>query len=126
MNGYFAVNKTSVPFTAIGTDDTIEHENRTMKVLGGIKGIANDINKLDKYFTIAPEINQIIQDFCEAFDIKDYNAKRDKHHELFGNKNQRIISNVHKLDETFKTQNVDLTNPNVSLMLLPAKKVFKS
>ena len=75
MNGYFSVNKTSVPFTAIGADHAIEHENRPMKVLGGIKGIANDINKLDKYFTIAPEINQIIQDFCEAFDIEDYNAK---------------------------------------------------
>ena len=49
----------------------IKHENRTMKVFGGIKGIANDINKLDKYFTIAPEIIQIIQDFCEAFSIKD-------------------------------------------------------
>ena len=118
MNGYFAVDKTSVPFTAIRADYTIEHENRTMKVLGGIKGIANDINKLDKYFTIAPEINQIIQDFCEAFDIKDYNSKRDKHLELFGDKNQRITSNVHKLDETFKTHNVILTNPNVSLLLL--------
>ena len=42
MNGYFAVNKTSVPFTAIGADHTIAHENQTMKVLGGIKGIAND------------------------------------------------------------------------------------
>ena len=52
-----------MPFTAIGADHAIEHENRTMKVFGGIKGIANDINKLDKYFTIAPEINQIIQDF---------------------------------------------------------------
>ena len=77
-----------------------------MKVLGEIKGIANDINKLDKYFTIAPEINQIIQDFCEAFDIEDYNAKRDEHHLLTDNKNQRITSNVQKLDETFKTQNV--------------------
>ena len=63
MNGYFSVNKTSVPFTAIGADHAIEHENRPMKVLGGIKGIANDISKLDKYFTIAPEINQIIQIF---------------------------------------------------------------
>ena len=65
MNGYFSVNKTSVPFTAIGVDHAIEHKNRTMKVLGGIKGIANDINKLDKYFTTAPEINQIIQIFCD-------------------------------------------------------------
>ena len=42
MNGYFSVNKTSVPFTAIRADYAIEHENRTMKVLGGIKAIAND------------------------------------------------------------------------------------
>ena len=68
MNDYFPVNKTSVPVTAIGADQAIEHENQTMKVLGGIKGIGNDINKLYKYFTIAPEIAQIIQDFCEAFD----------------------------------------------------------
>ena len=103
MNGYFSISKTSVPFTAIGANYAIKHENRTMKVLGEIKGIANDINKLDKYFTIAPEINQIIQDFCEAFDIKDYNAKRDEHHELTGNKNQRITLHVQKVDETFKT-----------------------
>ena len=101
MNGYFSINKTSVPFTAIGADHAIEHENRTMKVLGGIKGIASGINKLGKYFIIAPEINQIMQDFCKAFDIEDYNGKRDEHHKLTGNKNQHII-NVQKLDETFK------------------------
>ena len=74
MDGYFSLNKTSVLFTAIGADHAIEQENRTMKVLDGIKGIANDINRLDKYFTIEPEINQIIQGFCEAFDVEDYNA----------------------------------------------------
>ena len=82
MNGYFSINKASVPFTAIGADHAVEHENRTMKVLCGIKGIANGINKPGKYFIIVPEINQIIQDFCEAFDIEDYNSKRDEHHEL--------------------------------------------
>ena len=75
MNGYFSINKTSVPLTATGADHAIEHENRTMKVLGGIKGIANGIKNL-KYFITAPEINQIIRDFCEAFDIEDYNGKR--------------------------------------------------
>ena len=63
INGDFSVNKTSVPFTAIGADHATEHENRAMKVLGGIKDIANDVSKPDKYFTIAPEINQITQDF---------------------------------------------------------------
>ena len=37
MNGYFSINKTSESFTAIGVDHAIEHENRTMKVLGEIK-----------------------------------------------------------------------------------------
>ena len=54
MTGDFSVNKTSVPFTAIGADHAIEHENRTMKVLHGIKGIVNNINKFDKYLIIAP------------------------------------------------------------------------
>ena len=76
MSGYFSINKTSVPLSAIGADHAIEHESQTMKVLGEIKGIANGRNKFGKYFIIAPEINQIIQDFCEAFDIEDYNAKR--------------------------------------------------
>ena len=44
MNCYFSVYKTLVPFTAIGSDHASEHENRTMKVLVEIKGIANDIN----------------------------------------------------------------------------------
>ena len=57
----FLINKTSVSFTAIGADHAIEHGNRTMKVLSGIKGIANVIDKLDKNFIIALEINQIIQ-----------------------------------------------------------------
>ena len=47
-----------------------------MTVLDGIKGVANDVNQLDKYFIITPEISQIIQDFCEAFHIKEYNTKR--------------------------------------------------
>ena len=34
MKGYFSINKTSVSFIATGADQAIEHENRTMKVLG--------------------------------------------------------------------------------------------
>ena len=39
----FAVNKMTVAFSAIGADHAIEHENRAVKVLGGIKGIANKV-----------------------------------------------------------------------------------
>ena len=56
-NGYFFVNKISVVFTATGNNSEIEQENQSMKVLGRIKGIVNNVNKLGKYFIIAPEIS---------------------------------------------------------------------
>ena len=39
---YFSLNKTSVPFSAIGVDYEIQQENRPVKVLGGIKGVVNN------------------------------------------------------------------------------------
>ena len=36
--GNFSVNKSDVPFCAIGADHALEQENRRMKVLGGYKG----------------------------------------------------------------------------------------
>ena len=37
-DGNFSVNKSNVPFCAIGGDHALEQENRRMKVLGGYKG----------------------------------------------------------------------------------------
>ena len=53
---YFCINKGTVPHSAIGADHATEHENRAMKVLGGIKGIANNRLALEQYFLIIPEI----------------------------------------------------------------------
>ena len=39
MKGNFSVNKNGIPFCAIGPDHAIEHENKTMKVRGGLKGL---------------------------------------------------------------------------------------
>ena len=40
-----------------------------MKVLGGIKGIANNRLALEQYFLIIPEMNSIVDEFCETFTI---------------------------------------------------------
>ena len=40
----FSVNKSNVLFSAIGADHALEQENRAVKILGGIKGIANSQN----------------------------------------------------------------------------------
>ena len=44
-NGNFSAKKTSIPSGAIGVDHAIEQENQAMKVLGGIKGIAEGNNQ---------------------------------------------------------------------------------
>ena len=63
--GYFCVNKSTVPHSAIGDDHATEHENRAMKVLGGVKGMANNRLALQQYFLIIPEMNSIVDEFCE-------------------------------------------------------------
>ena len=67
--GYFCVNKSKLPHSAIGADHATEHENRAIKVLGGMKGIANNRLELDQYFLIIPEMNSIADEFCETFNI---------------------------------------------------------
>ena len=47
MEGSFCVGKWKVPFTSIGADDGIEYRNRSIKVMGGIKGISNFSINLD-------------------------------------------------------------------------------
>ena len=51
--GEFSVNKSNVPLSATGADYALYQENRTVKVLGGIKGIANSQESLDEYFLTA-------------------------------------------------------------------------
>ena len=38
QNCNWVVNKTSIPFCAIGVDHALEHKNRGMKVAGGLVG----------------------------------------------------------------------------------------
>ena len=105
-DGYFSVNKSKVPFSAIGSDHGLEQENRKLKVVGDIKGIANSQKALDKYFLTAGEMSNIVTKFCETFKIADGKEKQDEHHEILGSKNERITSNVEKITAVFETHGV--------------------
>ena len=56
-------NETIWNFFVLGADHALEQANRTLKVHGGIKGIANNQSSLDQYFIIAPELSNIIEEF---------------------------------------------------------------
>ena len=70
-DGNFSVNKSNIVYTALGADHALEQANKTMKIHGGVKGIANNQVSLDQYFIIAPEIFSIIEKFYTFFGITD-------------------------------------------------------
>ena len=69
MDGYLSVNKSKLPFTAIGSDHDLEQEKRKLKVMGAIKRIANSQKILDNYFLTAGKISNIVTKFFETFKI---------------------------------------------------------
>ena len=62
--GEFSVNKSGIPFTAIGSDHGNEQANRALNVIGGIKGIANSKVTFNEYFLTAAEMGSIVNNFC--------------------------------------------------------------
>ena len=78
--GNFSVNKADVAFSAIGANHALEQENRAVKVIGGIQGIANNQKALNDYFLTAAKMGNIIVNFCKTFNIDDGEASnRDEH-----------------------------------------------
>ena len=107
VEGEFSVNKSNVPFSAIGTDHALEQENRAVQVLGGIKGIAKSQKLLDEYFLTAAEMSNIVERFCTSFLLEDSDArKREQNYQLFGSKNSRLSTNVNRLLDVFNTQGI--------------------
>ena len=105
--GEFSVNKSNVPLSATGADYALYQENRTVKVLGGIKGIANSQESLDEYFLTAAEMSNIVEQFCTSFLLEDSDSrKREQRYQLIGSKNSHLSTNVNKLLGVFSTQGI--------------------
>ena len=101
------MNKSGIPFTAIGSDHGIEQESRALKVIDGIKDIANSEVTLNKYFLMADKMENIVNNFCETFGIdENQSRKRDEHRQLTGSKNLRIETNCIRLSHVFNERDV--------------------
>ena len=121
-SGSFSVNKSHIPFSAIGADHAIEQENRAMKVLGGIKGLANYNQAFNEYFLTASELGNIMESFCETFGTEENQSrKRDEHYQLSGSKNYRITNNIAKISTVFKTHGVNFDGSDVVYNILTKK-----
>ena len=106
-DGDFCVTKSSIPFYSIGPDHSIEQENRTMKVIGGITGITQKEATLDNFFLIAPELARLVKEFGELNGVS-IKQQRTKHHGLVETARNRIFRNAGKM------QNIILSQGNPS------------
>ena len=114
--GNFLVNKIRIPFSAIGADHGIEHENRAMKVMGGIKGITNNKEALYRFALVTPEINLMVREFCRIYGLE--NKSRDEHYQLSGSASEALTENVRKLSETFEKFSVSFEESDNVLNLV--------
>ena len=100
MAGNFCVYKNEVPFCAIGPDHGIEHENKVMKILGGLKGLTQQPAAMARWFLIAPELSRLGN---EAEHLVGKVSQRSvSHHDLSDAKLKRYEENVGKLREVLK------------------------
>ena len=120
--GNFSIQKTKVPFTAIGADHALEQENRSMKVSGGIVGIGNNQAALDQYFLIAPHLKRIIQSFYNHLKISK-DLKNRQHYQLTDSTNHRMFTNVVEIKKILISHDVNFEE-STSLCNLTTKSVM--
>ena len=119
--GNFSVNKSQVPFCALGTDHALEQENRKMKVLEGICGLANRKNALENYFLLSPLLGNISEQFCNYFGILQDNWSI--HYQLGDAVNSRYFNNTEKRNTAFANHDVNFTS-NTDVYNVITKKVL--
>ena len=124
-SGNFSVNKSMVPFCALGTDHALEQENKKMKVLGGISGIANKKFTMESYFIAAPMLNRVCENIVSTF--TGYRIDKKQHHQLAGSISSRCYNDVSKLITVYENHEVDFSNTDdvfniVTKVVLPPSK----
>ena len=73
--------KTMIPFVSIGVDHALEQQNKLMKIVGGIRNISIDENKLEQFFAMCPLISKMGGQFQRKHNMKS-NKRRTVRHEL--------------------------------------------
>lgn len=80
VSGNFTVNtSSSMPFTRIGVDHAMEHQNKVTKGKGGISGITSNPTTLLKFCLTAPELGRFSQEMEHLVTISD-KTMNVKHH----------------------------------------------
>ena len=78
-NGEFAVQKTKIPFVALGMDHAGEQVNKILKIDGGLVGVSRNVNARNRFMITAPIIAGISTKAKEICGLK---TEKREHHQL--------------------------------------------
>ena len=83
--GEFVVNKSGIPFTSLFIDQTLEQEINNLKRHGGIIGLSQDENALDRLMHTTPHLARIVKQYLHTFPCPQNSSNKNEHYQLYGN-----------------------------------------
>ena len=100
--GDFVVAKSEIPFTKLFTDQALEQLIKELKYYGGIVGLSQNENTLDRIVTISPHLTNFVKQYLQSFPRNWTISKPNEHYQLTGNVSARVRINALKLSETIE------------------------
>ena len=92
-NGDFMVSKSGIPFTNLFVDQALEQHIRELKIAGGVTGITQNEDALNRFFLIALELRSLIQQFEDSYFISGERETSKECYQLSGSVAVRIFNN---------------------------------
>ena len=96
VSGDFVVNKSGIPFTSLFTDQALEQEIKNLKRFGGMVGITQNKDALDRMMHATPYLSKVVKGYLDNFNTR-ISSNRKEHYQLQGNFAVRIHQNALKL-----------------------------
>ena len=82
-NGDFTVRKSDTPFTSLFVNQTLEQEIKKLKGIGGITGLTQHEELLDRFLLTQPELTRIVTDFQDHYTLGSSSSQdRKRHYQL--------------------------------------------
>lgn len=125
--GGFCVRKGNTPFTNLFSDQNLEQHIKELKGIGGLLGLTQCPEALDRLFLIMPQIAKLVKQFKASFPMCSV-QNNEEHYQLKGDIALRCGKNALKLHDSIITH--CLGNPYksdtplkslVSSLIVPAK-----
>ena len=122
--GNWIVHRTKTSFCALGCDEALEHQNRAMKVVGGLVGITQHPHALARYFLTAPELQRVAQETLQMAGniMNDYDSGR--HHLDNISAVQKQEKAIDKISQELERVGNPFTYEDSELINLMTKSVF--